>query len=117
MDYEIALYENGTPSFQFIYGSITPATVANDSELVVGVKKDDVTFTQFECDPSGGLTPPVSSGQQLTANCVTGATPTTTPTPTATASGTPTPSPTATASVTPTVTPKHHAYGHTYGYS
>jgi hypothetical protein len=41
LDYEIALFENGTPPFQYIYGNIIPAPAANDSELVIGVKRDD----------------------------------------------------------------------------
>ena len=79
LNYEIALYENGAPPFQFIYNNIEAAAIANDSELVVGVKKDETTFTQYGCDPSGGQAPPVSSGQALTASCQTG-TPTPTPT-------------------------------------
>ena len=47
LDYEIALFENGGPPFQFIYNSITPAALANDSQLVVGVKQNDTTFTQY----------------------------------------------------------------------
>ena len=70
LNYEVALYENGTPPFQYIYNTITPAGVANDSELVVGVKKDDSNFNQYGCDPTGGQAPPVSSGQALTASCV-----------------------------------------------
>jgi N-acetylneuraminic acid mutarotase len=80
LNYEIALYENGSPPFQFIYNNIEAAAIANDSELVVGVKKDDATFTQYGCDPSGGQVPPVSSGQALTASCAGGGTPTPTPT-------------------------------------
>jgi N-acetylneuraminic acid mutarotase len=91
LNYEVALYENGTPPFQYIYNTITPASAPNDSELVVGVKKDDTNFDQYGCDPSGGQNPPVSSGQTLEATCV-GAS----PTPTPTATPTPTPTPTAT---------------------
>jgi hypothetical protein len=85
LNYEVALYESGTPAFQFIYGSITPATIANDSQLVVGVKNTNTNFTQFGCDTTGGQSPPVTSGQVLTANLVGCGTPTPTPTPTATA--------------------------------
>jgi hypothetical protein len=88
LNYEIALYENGSPPFQYIYNTITPAAVPNPfSELVVGVKKDDSNFNQYGCDASGGQSPPVSSGDALTATCVGGGTPT--PTPTATPTGTP----------------------------
>ena len=80
LDYEVALNENGAPPFEYIYSSITPAMNANDSELVVGVKKDDTTNTQYGCDPTGGQAPPVSSGQAVIASCVGGATPTPTPT-------------------------------------
>jgi len=80
LNYEVALYENSTPPFQFIYSTINPASAANDSELAVGVKKDDANFNQYGCDPSGGQAPPVSSGQALRATCIGGGTPTPTPT-------------------------------------
>jgi N-acetylneuraminic acid mutarotase len=86
LNYEVALYESGTPAFQFIYGSITPATIANDSQLVVGLKNTNTNFAQYGCDTTGGQSPPVTSGQILTAmltSCGTPTpTPTTTPTPT-----------------------------------
>jgi hypothetical protein len=104
LDYEIALFENGTPPFQYIYGNIIPAPAANDSELVIGVKRDDVNFTQYACDTTGGRNPPRNlrrHGQRqkrraLIASLVPCGTPTPTPTPTATPSptGTPTPTPT-----------------------
>jgi Kelch motif/Galactose oxidase, central domain len=79
LNYEIALYENGNPPFRYIYNTITPAGVPNDSELVVGQKHDETCFTEFGCDVTGGTLPPVSSGQALTA--VAAPTPTPTPTP------------------------------------
>ena len=87
LNYEIALYQNGTPPFQYIYNTITADPSGNDSALVVGVKQDNVIFTQYGCDATGGISPPVSSGQQLTASFVPcpGS-----PTPTPTASPTPT---------------------------
>src|SRR5205823_2381772 len=88
LNYEVALYENANPPFQFVYGSITPATVANDSQLVVGVKNTNTNFTQYGCDTTGGQSPPVTSGQVLTAILTSCATPT--PTPTATPTATPT---------------------------
>jgi len=91
LDYEVALNENGAPPFEYIYSSITPAMNANDSQLVVGVKKNDTTFTQYGCDPTGGQNPPVSSGQAVIASCVGGVTPTASPTPTPTLTPTPTP--------------------------
>jgi len=95
LDYEVALYENGKPPFQFIYNTVNALTVASDSQLVVGVKKDDTTFTQYGCDTTGGESPPVSSGQALTATCVQASpTPPPTPTPTATPRATPRPRPT-----------------------
>jgi len=33
--YEIALYENGTPPFRYIYNHLVPALAANDSQLVI----------------------------------------------------------------------------------
>jgi hypothetical protein len=88
LDYEIALFENGSPPFQYIYNTITPSSVPNPfSQLVIGVKKDDSNFNQYGCDPSGGQAPPVSSGQALTATCVVGPPPSPTPTPSGTPSG------------------------------
>lgn len=98
LDYEVALFENHTPSFEFIYNTINPAGMANDSELVIGVKQNDTKFTQYACDPTGGQNPPVSSGQAVIASCEGGVTPTptpaTTPTPTLTLTPTPTGTPT-----------------------
>jgi len=102
LDYEVALFENGTLP-HYIYGSVVPAPAPNDSELVVGVKRDDTCFTKYGCDPSGGQNPPVSSSQELTLSCG-GVTPTPTATATATATFTPTPMPTATHTPTPTAT-------------
>src|SRR5439155_5043696 len=79
LDYEVALYENGTPPFEFIYNNIEAALVANDSQLTVGQKQDDVCLTQYGCDTDGGVTPPVSTGLVLDAVPV-GGTPTPTPT-------------------------------------
>ena len=104
VNYEIALYESADPPFQFIYNIITPAGIANDSELVVGVKKDEASFTQYGCDPTGGQNPPVGSGLCLTASVPCG-TPTPTPTATVTPTATPTPTATVTPSATPTATP------------
>ena len=78
LNYEVALYENGTPPFSYIYNTITPATAANDSELTVGQKQDDVCLTQYGCDTTGGQSPPVSSG--LVLDAVPLGTPTPTPT-------------------------------------
>jgi hypothetical protein len=113
LNYEIALFEDGSP-VQYIYNTINAAGAGNDSELVVGAKKDDTCFVQFGCDTTGGQAPPVSSGQDLTFLC--GAptpTPTPTATPTATATvtppaGTPTPTPTTTPRVTPRPRPTPH---------
>jgi N-acetylneuraminic acid mutarotase len=80
LNYEVAIHEDCNPPFEFIYNTINPASAGNDSELVIGVKKDDTTFNQFACDPSGGGAPPVSSGQAVTATCLAGGTPTPTPT-------------------------------------
>src|SRR5262249_49593350 len=67
LNYEVAIYENGTPPFEFIYNNIEAALVANDSQLTVGQKQDDVCLTQYGCDVDGGLTPPVSTGLVLDA--------------------------------------------------
>ena len=73
LDYEIALFEDGSLPFQYIYNTITPSTVPNPfSQLVIGVKKNDSNFSEFGCDPSGGQAPPVASGDALTPTCVAG---------------------------------------------
>jgi len=109
VDYEIVLFENGNPPFQFIYGNIVAAPVANTSQLVIGVKRDDANFTQYACDASGGHNPPRNlqrrgRGRKRRA-LVASLVPCPSPTPTATPTGTPSPTPTATATATPTGTP------------
>ena len=106
LNYEVALFENGSPPFQFIYNSITLATIADDSQMVVGLKQNDTTFTQLHgCDTTGGTSPPVATGQALTGSLATCASPTPTPTPTAAATATVTATATATATSTFTPTP------------
>ena len=113
LDYEIALYENGNPPFRFIYTHLVRAPANNDSELVVGVKLDDTTFTQNICDPTGGKHTPGKITQAcrgtkcraLTATLVPCPSPTPTPTATATPTVTPTATPTASPTPTPTPTP------------
>jgi len=109
VDYEIALFENGDPPFQFIYGNIVVAPLANTSQLVIGVKRDDANFTQYACDASGGHNPPNNLRRRgrgrkrrtLVASLVSCPS----PTPTGTPSSTPTATATATATGTPTPTP------------
>ena len=104
LHYEIALYENGTPPFRYIYNHLVPAITANDSQLVIGVKKDDTVSTQYACDSRGGQRPPRQitrpcrhgKCRTLTATFLSCASPTPTPTATSTATGTPTATPTAT---------------------
>jgi N-acetylneuraminic acid mutarotase len=85
LNYEIALFENGSPPFQYIYNTITPSTVPNQfSQLVIGSKQDESNVSQFGCDPTGGQAPPVASGDAVTATCVGGG-----GSPTPTPSGTP----------------------------
>ena len=113
LDYEIALFENGNPPFQFIYGNVVRAPFANTSQLVIGVKRDDTAFTEYVCDATGGHNPPRSllwRGQgrkrrALVASAVPCSSATPTATPTGTPSSTPTPTATATAIGTPTPTP------------
>ena len=82
LNYEVNLYESGTPVFDFTYGLVTTFS-ATGRFLTVGVEKDTTVFTEFGCDPTGGTNPPVSTGQQLTASLQSCGSPT--PTPTATA--------------------------------
>jgi hypothetical protein len=101
LDYEIALFENGTPPFEYIYNTIN-STSGNDSQLVIGSKHDDSCFTDYACDTSGGGSPPVSAGEALIATAVTGGSPT--PTPSATSTVTPTPTPTGSPTCPPVIT-------------
>ena len=78
LNYEIALFENGSPPFEYIYNTIGINDEADDSQLVVGSKHDETCFTEYGCDTTGGQAPPVSSGQALIAAAVA-ATPTPTP--------------------------------------
>ena len=57
LNYEIALFESGTPPFEDIYNTINPARTGNDSQLVVGQKFDENCFTMFGCDTTGGGEP------------------------------------------------------------
>ena len=98
LDYEVNLYQSGTPVFDYTYGLVTTFS-ATGRFLTVGVQRDTTLFTEYGCDTTGGTNPPVSTGQQLTATLLPCGTPTPTPTPTATATataGTPTPTPTPT---------------------
>ena len=83
LNYEVNLYESGTPVFDFTYGLVTTFS-ATGRFLTVGVEKDTTVFTEFGCDPTGGTNPPVSTGQQLTASLQSCGSPTPTPTATAT---------------------------------
>ena len=113
VDYEIALFENGNPPFQFIYGNLPVAPGTNTSQLLIGVKRDGANFTQYACDATGGHNPPNNlrrrgRGQKrraLVASVVPCASPSPTATPTGTPSSTPTATATATATGTPTPTP------------
>ena len=90
LNYEVNLYESGTPAFDYTYGLVTTFS-ATGRFLTVGVEKDTTLFTEYGCDITGGTSPPVSTGQQLTATLLP--------------CGTPTPTPTATATSTPSCTP------------
>src|SRR5262245_11299077 len=90
LNYEIALFEDGSAP-QFIYANMAPAPAANDSQLVVGTKRDDACFVQFGCYPSDGQSPPVSTRQQITLVC---AAPSPIPAPRGTTTLSPRPTPT-----------------------
>ena len=85
LNYEVNLYESGTPAFDFTYGLVTTFT-ATGRFLTVGVQHDTTRFTEFGCDPTGGTNPPVATGQKLTASLPPCGSPTPTATPTTTAS-------------------------------
>ena len=85
LNYEVNLYESGTPAFDYTYGLVTPFTAAGRF-LTVGVQHDATRFTEYGCDPTGGTNPPVATGQKLTATLQPCGSPTPTATPTTTAS-------------------------------
>ena len=89
LNYEIAINENGgSPTFQYIYNTITPSTIPNPfSQLVIGTKQNDSNSAQFGCDPTGGQAPPVASGDALTLTCEAGPPASPTPTPSGTPGG------------------------------
>ena len=89
LNYEVNLYESGTPAFDFTYGLVTPFT-ATGRFLTVGVEHNTTSFTEFGCDPTGGTNPPVATGQKLTASLASCGSPTPTATATPTATGSPT---------------------------
>ena len=80
LNYEVRLFE-GQTAFDVIYGTIVPIGAANDSALTVGVQRTTGQFTTVGCDPTGGQSPFVSSGQLY--HYTLGGCPTPTPTPTA----------------------------------
>ena len=63
LNYEVRLYE-GQTNYDVVYGNIVAATVANDSQLTVGVQKNPTLYTSEGCDTTGGTVPPVSTGQR-----------------------------------------------------
>ncbi len=63
LDYEVNLYESGSPTFDYTYGLVN-ATTQTGRTTSIGVQRDSTSFTQYACDPTG-QTPPVSSGQRI----------------------------------------------------
>ena len=86
LDYEVNLYESGSPVFDYTYGLINSTTLTGRITSI-GLQQNTTLFTQYACDTTG-QNPPVSTGQQLTATLL----PCASPTPT----GTPSPTPTCT---------------------
>jgi hypothetical protein len=85
VNFEVRLYE-GQTAFDVVYGTITRKSTSNDGPLSVGVQKNTSFYTLEGCDPSGGTSPPVSSGQVYHYTLGNGcpiATPSPSPTPTA----------------------------------
>jgi hypothetical protein len=66
LDYEVNLYENGSPAFDYTYGLIN-GTTTTGRITSIGVQKNTTLFTQYACDTTG-QTPPVATGQKLTAS-------------------------------------------------
>ncbi|MDQ2806925.1 MAG: hypothetical protein M3Z04_08455, partial [Chloroflexota bacterium] len=102
LDYEVNLYENGTPAFDYTYGLIN-GTTQTTRITSVGVQRDATVYTQYACDSTGQM-PPVATGQRLNWTLAACATPTVTGTSTATRTTTPVPPTLTTTPVPPTLT-------------
>jgi len=117
-NYELRLYE-GQTAFYVIYGTVEQG----NSSATAGVQKNDVCFTQYFCNGSGGpptgawslgpagtptptSTPTATTTATAIATATATATHTPTATPTATVTATVTPTATATPTATPTLTPR-----------
>jgi hypothetical protein len=83
LNYEVNLYESGSPAFDYTYGLVN-STTTTGRITSIGVQENTTLFTQFACDPTG-QSPPVATGQKLTATLQACGSPTPTPTPTTTA--------------------------------
>ena len=92
LNYEVNVYENGSPAFDYTYGLVN-STTTTGRITSIGVQQNTTVFTQFACDTTG-QNPPVATGQTLTASLAPCGSPTPTPTATATSTGTPSPTPT-----------------------
>ncbi len=78
LDYEVNLYESGSPAFDFTYGLVNSTT--NTGRITsIGVQQNATVFTQYACDTTG-QNPPVATGQKLTATLIPCSSPTPTPT-------------------------------------
>ena len=87
LNYEVNVYENGSPAFDYTYGLVN-STTQTGRITSIGVQQNTTLFTQFACDTTG-QSPPVATGQKLTASLQPCGSPTPTPTATATPSCTP----------------------------
>src|SRR5207247_4339477 len=87
LNYEVRLFE-GQTAFDVIYGTIVPIGAANDSALTVGVQQNTTLFTSVGCDPTGGQSPFVSSGQLYHYTLVACPSPTPSPSPSPTPTAT-----------------------------
>src|SRR5205823_14831785 len=90
VDIEERLFE-GQSSFEVVYRNVQANTIANDSQLSVGMQQNSTSYTLVGCDPTGGQSPPVNTGQRYTYTYNTGTCLTNTPTITNTRTTTNTP--------------------------
>ena len=65
LNYEVNVYENGSPAFDYTYGLVN-STIHTGRITSIGVQQNTTLFTQFACDTTG-QSPPVATGQKLTA--------------------------------------------------
>ena len=85
LNYEVNIYENGIPAFDYTYGLVT-APPSTGRITAIGVQQRHNTIHPVRMRHHRWQSPPVATGQKLTATLAPCGSPTPTPTPTTTGS-------------------------------